>query len=58
MEMKNIMIYIKYILRFYIIYAALFGVLIFGIYRPKDSGYLNNHSVDRFFLERVHLKIG
>ena len=51
MEMKNIMIYIKYILRFYIIYAALFGVLIFGIYRPKDSGYLNNHSVDRFFGE-------
>jgi len=52
-EMKNIVIYIKYILRLYIIYALLFGVIIFGIYRPKDSGYLDNHPVDRFFGDNI-----
>lgn len=53
MEIKDIAFHIKYIFKFYILYAALFGLIIFGIYRPKSGGYLDNHSVERFFGESV-----
>ena len=53
MNIKNIVIYIKHIFKFYLIYTAIFGVIIFGIYKPKSSEYLDNHSIDRFFGENV-----
>ncbi|NMB07247.1 MAG: hypothetical protein GX981_02520 [Tissierellia bacterium] len=53
MEIRDILIYIKYIIRFYLIYAAIFGVIIFGIYKPKSSEYLVNHPVDRFYGEDI-----
>ncbi len=53
MKFKCIMKYIKYIICFYIIYALVFGAIIFGFYKPKDSQYLGTHPVERFFGEGI-----
>lgn len=53
MDCKNIGIYIKYALTVYLIYAFVFGVLIFGFQKPKDSRYLSSHPVDRFYGEGI-----
>ena len=53
MDIKNIVDAIKYAFRFYIIYALIFSVVIFGFYKPKDSKYLDTHPVERFWGEEV-----
>ena len=52
-DLRKIGIYIKYVITFYILYAFVFGVLIFGLHKPKDSKYLVTHPVDRFYGESI-----
>lgn len=53
MDLKKIGIYIKYIIILYLLYAFIFGVLIFGLHRPRDSKYLATHPADRFYGESI-----
>ncbi len=53
MDFKKIWIYVNYALIIYLIYAFVFGVLIFGIQKPKNSNYLSTHPADRFYGEGI-----
>ncbi len=53
MDLKMIWVYVKYALIIYLIYVLVFGVLIFGIQKPKDSNYLSTHPTDRFYGEGI-----
>lgn len=53
MDFKKIGTYINYFIIFYILYAFIFGVLIFALHKPKNSKYLVTHPVDRFYGEGI-----
>lgn len=40
---------LNYIIKFYGIYALIFGVLVLGFYRHSNSNYMDKHPVERFF---------
>ena len=41
------------IFKYYILYAVIFGFVLFGFVRPKRSNYLETLAVDSFFGEDV-----
>lgn len=49
MNIQYITNIIKNIFKCYIIYALIFGLIIFGVYRPKIGKHAENHSVSRFW---------
>lgn len=50
MNIKDILIRARNILGVYLIYAALFGVILFGFYKkPVSKEYLKKNLIDRFF---------
>jgi len=40
---------IAVLIKGYILYALIFGVILFGFHRHRESDYIDTHSVDRFF---------
>ncbi|MCF6464857.1 phospholipase D-like domain-containing protein [Clostridium sp. Cult2] len=48
MNIIKIRKFVKYILRFYIIYAFIFGVLLFGLYNPASTEELEDDSIEVF----------
>ena len=44
---------ITHILKYYAIYASIFGVIIFGFYKYSTSKYLDTHPVSRFWGDNV-----
>ena len=50
---RHVVKVVSTILKYYILYAVIFGFVIFGFMRPKKSNYLETHSVNRFFGDGV-----
>ena len=46
---KNIINAIRWLIRFYTLYALILGAVIVGFHRHNNSDYLNTHKVERFF---------
>lgn len=54
MNLKDVLIRARDILGIYMLYVALFGLILFGIYKkPISKEYLNKHSIHRFFGQAV-----
>lgn len=48
LTIDDILKFIADILKVYALYAAIFGVIIFGLHRPKATDYIDTHRVERF----------
>lgn len=51
--LRHVVKVVSTILKYYILYAVIFGFVIFGFQRVKKSDYLETHSVERFWGDDV-----